>query len=545
MADKRNDDFKKLTDEEIAASTIFSKPTIITEAPKRKGESGNVIIKTVIAAVLVVVIIVSTVLINKHFGTDNLSSTDFATSSDTSSVGDGTFSVVTNDIEKVKGVTIENEHGTLEFYSKADGENTFWYIDGVPTALTNTDATYSTVSDCADLKALIKRDFEEDFDYGFEQPTAKVTVALEGEKYIFTVGKDWENSGMQGAYLKVDGDQNVYILPNTIVECFINPKRFYLNTLVPTSIEKNDQNEEYFGTELDKFDYVEFEGSKVDGGLVRFEMYSRENSTLLYKMTKPQKMIVEGSKVSELVLMMREDIDATDVLYFSGKEPTAAVLKNYKLNKPLATIKYKVGSDEREILLSQYEDGSKFYALKINSSPAIYKISHTVFEYLQNKVYEYASSALIADGIRKTEKLTFKTQKETYAFNLATTKKKNDDGEEEEVTSVTYKTKNIEFENLSKFYTYILAIGPYVTSNSILSERPDATEQYFSVTITPDSSSKDEPLELSVFKLKNNSQRYYLELDGVPVGLCETKYADMAFSNLQNLIDGKDLKDIS
>ena len=542
MPENKANDFKKLSDEEIDASTVFSKPN--TEVTPIKRKNGNILLKTIISAVLVVVLILCTVFMNKLFGKTDLSSSLSTTDSSVEDTGEITFSVIKNDTEKIKGVAIENEHGTLEFYSKKDGENTFWYIDGVKEELTNTDSTATTISDCADLKALIKREKEEGFDYGFEQPTAKVTVTLSNKKYAFTVGKDWENGNMKGAWLKVDGDENVYILPSTIVECFTNDKKFYLSTLVPTTIKKTDKNEEYFGTELDKFDYIELEGSKVEGGNLRFEMYSRENSTLLYKMTKPQKMIVDGNKVSELVLMMREDLDAASVLYFSGKEPSRAVLNNYRLNRPIATIKYKVGDDEREILLSQYEDGSKFYALKINTSPAIYEISHTVFEYLQNKVYEYASPAILADSIRKTEKLVFKTEKKDYTFKLKTNTTTKDDVEEE-VTTVNYDGKKLEFENFSKFYTYILAIGPYVTSDSILSEKPSGAEKYFSVTLVPDSSLKDDSIEVTVFKLKDNSRRYYIELDGTPVGLCDTEYADKAYNNLQNLIDGKELEDIS
>ena len=540
MTEKPHEDFKKLSDEEISSSTVFSKPTIDTKIEKKK--NVGIITKTIISAVLVIVLIIGTIIINKNLGKNDVTSSVSSNTSEALQGADATFSVISNDIEKIKSVEIENEYGTLSFYKKQVDENKFWYIDGVQEIITNTDSTYATISDCADVKALIKREYDEGFDYGFNEPTAKVRVKLEQNEYTFTVGKDWQNGSMTGAYLKVSGDENVYILPGTNVAYFTNDKKFYINTLVPTTIQKTDDNEEYFGTELDKFDYVELSGSKVEGGLLRFEMNSRESSTLLYKMTKPQEMLVNGDKVSDFVNMMREDIDATEILYYSGKEPTTAVLKNYKLDNPIATIKYKAGSDERVITLSQYEDGSKFYALKINTSPAIYEISHTVFEYLQNNVYEYASSAIIDDSITRSKSIVFDTDKKEYTFNLKTTKEKNEDGEETDVTSVSYGDKKIDFQNLSKFYTYILAIGPYVSENSILSERPDGTSKYFSVTITPDN--KEKPITLSVYKLKNTSQRYYLELDGTPVGLCETRYADKAYENIENLISGKPLKEI-
>ncbi len=52
-----------------------------------------------------------------------------------------------------------------------------------------------------------------------------------------------------------------------------------------------------------------------------------------------------------------------------------------------------------------------------------------------------------------------------------------------------------------------------------LTKAPGGISKYFSVKLVP--SGSDSAITMTVYKIKDNSARYYIELDGTPIGLCE------------------------
>ena len=131
---KKNDGFKELSDAEIEASSIFSKPQIEhKKPPKRK----NVFLRTVIALSIVAVLITLALLINKFFGKGNVSSQSSVSSSDV--LAPETYEAVGIDPNDITSVSVTNGYGTIEFYSKKgnndnndDGKaDNDWYIKGV------------------------------------------------------------------------------------------------------------------------------------------------------------------------------------------------------------------------------------------------------------------------------------------------------------------------------------------------------------------------------------------------------------------------------
>lgn len=534
-------DFKELTEEEINTSSVFSKPQIEHKPEKEKAGLGMAV-KTVIALVVVVALIAATLLINKLFGTsDETSSTLSIADGSIASSGMTDYAVQVTDYtaEDVKSVSLENKNGEFEFYSEEKDGNISWYIKGIDKKYINTTVTDLTIDDCACPRAALSRDYEEGYDYGFDKPEAEFTVTLKnGKKFSMTVSSPFQNGSITGSYLKSSlTSDKVYILSGENTEYYTRETVYYINKEAPTKIEQTDENEEYFSGSITKVDYAEFSGrnSKAE---YRFEMSDRENSTIEYVMVSPYEYPANTERVSFALDPITENLEAEDIYYFNKKGIPEDVLKDYSLDDPDAVVKYKIASDEVVIKVAQSKTDKVYYAVTVNDGPVIYKITSRSFDFLEQDPSYFAGESILLENIDGLKEMTFNIGDKTYAFSLSS--KENDTGEVE--TTVKYDGKTIDSENFSNYYYYLLAINPIVSESSLLQERPEGAEEYFSVKLAHNSEVSDPDLTLSVFKLKDNASRYYVELGGKPMGLCVTEYADVVYEKIADVINNKTIE---
>ena len=547
MPKNEGNNFHELSEEEIASSTVFSKPLQKDNPKEEKNGGTKVAVKTITAVFLAVLIVGASVFLYSAFGKKE--NTSSASSNVTSSeVADPLISVIKRDINKVSAITLKNASGKMEFYPEKSNEDTdddsspdnLWYFKGVKKSLVDTEYSGITASDCTDLKALVKRTYSKSEDYGLSEPYAEVSVKSEEGDYEFTIGKPFENGNMKGAYLKLSTDSdNIYILPDANVKLFGESEKHYINRSLPTAIEQTDKNSDYFETSLSKFDYTEIKNTS--GEKMRFEMYGRSVSSIIYRMTSPYSVPASGDKVGEIVATMQENLEATDIYYYSSDGIDDATYKKFSLSSPAAYYEYKVGGEKVKITLYPAPD-INFFAATVKGIPAIYKVAKTDIPFIEYKAYEYVSPTVLIDDITKTSKFTLTKDGKKYTFDISTKLAESED--DEDVTTVTYGGKKIDFENFSNFYQYVISVNPYVSDDGILKERPEKAKKYFSVTLTPLSTTGDKAVTLTVYKVPSNKTRYYLELDGKPIGLCYTAYPDMIYEKIDDLISDKKIESV-
>ena len=540
---KNKREFTELSDEEINASSVFSKPQI--EYKPRKEKKGlGIAAKTCISLAVVVALVASTLLINKFFGkTEELSSTHSHTESEVTSSGMADYAVKVTDYElgDVKSVSLKNSNGKFEFYKIGKSDSEKWYLEGLDERFINTDFTKLTVEDCASPKATISRDFEEGYDYGFDKPASEFTVTLKsGKEYSMTVGETFRNGGIVGSYLKSSlTPDKVYILSEENTEYYTRKMVYYVNKFAPTKVEKTDDNAEYFDESIPKVDYAEFSGrnSKAE---YRFEMSNRKNSTIDYVMVSPYEYPANTERVSFALSMINEDLEAEDIYYFNKDGVPADVLRDYNLDDPDATVKYKIGNDEVVVKASGSKTDKVYYAVTVNDGPIIYKITSRSFDFLEQDPSYFAAESVLLENVDGLKSLTFKKGKESYKFDI--TSKESDEGE---VTiSVKYDGKKIDSDNFSNYYYILLAVNPIVSETSLLQERPEGVEEYFSVKLEHKDSIDDFDIEYTVYKIPDNSSRYYIEMNGKPMGLCAIDYTDMLYEKIDDLISNKEIEEI-
>lgn len=536
----QNNGFKELSDAEIEASSIFSKPQIEHKKPPKQ---KNILLRTIIALGVVVLLIVMVLLINKFFGKSTLSS-----NSSVESVESETFNAVGIDVDDITSVSLTNGYGTIEFYSKVgnndnDSDGTVdkdWYIKGIDEKYIDLESTVLTVGDCASVEYLFERDEQEGTDYGFTDPEAIINIKAKSGDYIITVGKKFENSSMKGAYLKLSNKPNkIYVLAAENIDYFTQDISYYIDNMAPTAVPQTKNNGEYFADRLDSFDYVEFSGELVKAGDVRIEMYGRENSNLLYKMVSPQYTHVDGEKIGNLLSIMKEDLESGEVYYFNKDGIPEKVLKDYNLLKPQATITYQAGDAKVNIKLSQSATDKNYYAMVIDGVPAIYMVSRLNFEFFEYSRIDFATSSVVLENMDSLKALSLDIGGKNYTFDIS--KKVT---EEAESVSVKYDGKTIKTENFSNYYAYLLAITPYLSDSSLITEKPSDAEMYFSAKFIGKDTTKDPDLVLNIYKVKSNDNRYFIELDGEAIGLCNKTMADKVVNNIDNLITNKEIEAI-
>lgn len=536
-----NKGLNELSDEEINASTVFSKPQIEHNPPKNK-IGLSVALKTILALGIVVLLIASTLLINKFFGNSKDPASTNSTigeSSVSSSVKDYTVKVTDYTVADVKSVKIKNSNGEFEFYSAGKDAEEKWYIQGIDKKYINTEFTGLTVEDCVSPKASLSRSFEKDYDYGFDKPTAEFTVTLKsGKEFSATVSETFKNGGISGAYLKCSLEpNNVYIISGESTEYYGREMVYYINKEAPTKIEQTEENKDYFDDSISKVDYAEFSG-RNSKAKYRFEMNDRENSTIDYVMVSPYEYPANTERVNLALAPITSNLEAEDIYYFNKEGISQSVLEEYSLDDPDAVLKYKVASDVVTIKIAQSEIDKVYYSVIVNDGPIIYKITSRSFDFLEQLPSYFAAETILLENISGIKEMSFDMGEKTYDFSI--TSKEDEDGALD--IKVKFDGRTIDSENFSNYYYYLLAISPLVSENSIVQTRPEGAEKYFSVKLVHNSKVSDPDLTFSVFKLKDNPSRYYIEMNGKAMGLSVTEHADFIYQNIDDVINNKEIE---
>lgn len=535
--------FTELSEEEINASSVFSKPQI-EHTQKKSKRDFTIAAKTAIALVVVVALVASTLLINKFFGkSEDLSSAGSDVVSEITSSGMADYAVKVTDyeLEDVKSVTLKNENAEYEFYKTGEKGAEKWYIEGLDKRFINTDFTKLTVEDCAAPKASLSRDFDKDYDYGFDKPSAEFTVTLKsGKNFSMTVGEAFQNGAIIGSYLKSSlSPEKVYLLSEENTEYYTQKMVYYINKLAPTKVEQTDDNKEYFDGSVPKIDYAEFSG-RNSRHEYRFQMSKRENSTIDYMMTSPYEYPANTEKVSFALSMINEDLEAEDIYYFNKNGVPADVLKSYNLDDPDATVKYKIGKDEVVVKAAQSKTDKVYYAVTVNDGPIIYKITSRSFDFLEQDPSYFAAESVLLESIDGLKTFTFEADDKSYKFDI--TSKKNSEGEV--TNSIKYDGKTIKSDNFANYYFILMSVNPIVSETSLVQTRPEGAKKYFSVKLSHNSDISDPDIEYTIYKLSDISSRYYIEMNGKPMGLCTTEYADMLYEKIDDLVSNKTIEEI-
>ncbi len=505
-------------------STIFgASPTKQLDSKAKKGGKmlRNIIVSVVVLALLAGSAFAIVKLIPKP-------------EDDTTENTDETVEVISIEHEKVKSVKIDRG-SSLSVYNTTlkeeegteSGEKTTsvtWTIEGVDPSLTETTSISRVMDTVLALKANRKIEKEDGADYGFAAPTYTVTVTGydAADSVTLTVGKETPTSS--GYYATTDGE-TIVLLDSADVEDFATPDTEMAVSEIVAAAAKNDGNADYFEEEtFARVDYIALSGKNYPQ-YIRFEMNDMEDISayMSYVMTAPSRRFADMEKVTELFNIAANGLSSASAYCLN---PTAAELQSFGLTSPDVALEIKYGGTKILLKAALQQDGS-YAVIAEGGKNIIFKVDAASLGFATYKLEDFASDTVFIEMITELSSLTLATPDKTYTFGIRNVKAENED--EDDVLTVTYGDKTLTTENFQNYYQYLVG----TELNEIASEKTAGTP---ALTLT---AVRNSGTKTTVKFIKHSDRRYYVEVDGEPMGYISSSYMDKILNYLDDVAEDK------
>lgn len=145
---------------------------------------------------------------------------------DTSSVSFDNIVKVAED-KKIASVAVKNQKEGYEIKAESRADKQVYAVDGWEEGKTSQSKAEALYDSLVNLKPTQKIDDASDLSaYGLDNPAAEVTVTFSNdEKMKLLLGSDAPLG--KGAYVRVEGDEEVYLIDTADKEIFLNEQVFY------------------------------------------------------------------------------------------------------------------------------------------------------------------------------------------------------------------------------------------------------------------------------------------------------------------------------
>ncbi len=145
---------------------------------------------------------------------------------DTSSVSFENIVKVAED-KKIASVAVKNQREGYEIKAESKDDKQVYAVAGWEEGKTSQGKAEALYDSLINLKPTQKIDDTSDLSaYGLDNPAAEVTVTFSNdEKMKLLLGSDAPLG--KGAYVRVEGDEGVYLIDTTDKEIFLNEQEFY------------------------------------------------------------------------------------------------------------------------------------------------------------------------------------------------------------------------------------------------------------------------------------------------------------------------------
>lgn len=193
---------------------------------------------------LIVVSIIFVLLLGLLFLLISMPAPEKNASLDISSVAFENIVKVTDD-RKIVNVAVKNQNGDYEIKVESMDGSQVYAVDGLDEGKTSQSKAEMLYDSLINLKPTQKIDDSKDLSaYGLDAPSAEVTVTFSNnEKTTMLLGNDAPLG--KGAYIRVEGDENVYLIDTADKEIFLNEQGFYQKNEEPANSPTNQPQTNY------------------------------------------------------------------------------------------------------------------------------------------------------------------------------------------------------------------------------------------------------------------------------------------------------------
>ncbi len=519
----------KLPEEALAAegvneeeqSTIFGAPPVKAQKQKRVSSSKRMIVTAVSLLLAVALLAGMAFVLSRYVPKTN---TD-----DTSS--ENRIMITSLENEEVSTITLKTGVSSVVYRTElgeaedGSGEITVsWTIDGIDPSLTASAAISLRMDTVLKLKAIREIDIEDGADYGFDNPTLAVEIKGYDPAADLTLLVGAQTPSASGYYTKRSDKETVYLTDSADIEELLAPIEELSNSSAVAAVAPDGVNDAYFEDEtLATFDSLTLKRK----GKTTLSFACNNNDTVAsympYLMTAPANRYGEGSAIDTMLTMVQDGLEAQGAYKFY---PTAADIKRYGLSDPEFTVIIKYGTVEVVVKGSLQEDGN--YAVMTGGNDNIvYCVDASDVVFADMKDEEFASTMVFAEGLKDLSRITIKTRSAAHVFDIA-----YDEDAEDSKYTIKANGKQIEAGYFQTYYQYVVGTQP----NEMTFEGFSGTPVY---TLTADYA--DGSLSRELKFIKYSDRRYYIEVDGTPIGYINATHMEKLLDYLELAANGEEV----
>lgn len=378
--------------------------------------------------------------------------------------------IITNE----KGEIDNNSYGTLlEYYpaniNKIHVENSKGTFDVLSETPTNengeTEATIYTIKGyedfdlqagiadeianaaaALDFTKVISLDGKNSSDYGFDKPTATITVYFDDDtSAVIIVGDNAPQDA--GTYIKFGNSDTVYFVTVDSVSAF----SYGLTDMFSLAI-----NDSATDTNNSQAKSITLGGTHLDKEIV-IEPNTNSDISASYAMSAPVEAYASEAASSNVEGDIR-GLYATSVQMVN---PSDAQLKELGLDNPYATVK-AVYPDTTIELIAAKPDSEGTVSMMIKGGNIVYQIGKDSVTWVEVTFDEMLSEYMLSPSMVSLSKMTVNDGKKNYEFVLSSTTSTEKDEEDSETTSTTttvkYGDKEIDLGNFSTYFQNVTLI---------------------------------------------------------------------------------------
>ena len=482
-------------------STIFTANEETTEKKPKKKLSGLKILIVLIASILILGGSIVTILLTSKNDPNNTESFDATT-----------IKILNNKTIDIEKINIENSNGKLEFYAAKvkteEGEQNTFLLSGYNSDLVADSYITSIADKAAMLEAL--REMGGSGDYGFDKPSA--TVKITGKNgltdYTFIIGN--QSPDKTGYYLKIDGDDKIYLVAHSVAELFFSAPEDLSNNLIVLPPSEDSVSAEYF-TE-GSLAYVD--SIKVSGGNYPedINIVHTDNDMAAYKITTPINRYAKLDAINGYLELITSGITAQGCYKL---QPEDGDFEIFGLTRPDTIIEIKYDKETVKIVAKKQENNN--YAVVIVGKDAIYEVSNEALTALEYNLESLLNQYAFLEDVEDFKNITFNDGSKNHSFDISYDKDKN-------LTSETYNGKEVDDDLFRTYFDYYTYLKPELSNNYV-----KGTVE-FSATFTYREESKG---KTTVEFSKQNDRQYLVIIDGHNQGIIS--YSD--FENIKNYLN--------
>lgn len=430
--------------------------------------------KTLIIAVVTVLVLVGAFflikLIPDNSSEDEVSSYIYATEE---------YTLVSHIPSEIKTIEVKNDFGsfTVQSYTptvsteKEDGttseltEATVYTLMGYEDMELLLGAPDSLANDAASVTSTkIVDDGSNKSDFGFDTPRATVkTTFTNGDVVTVYLGAD--APGELGAYIMIDGVEDVYLVASDAVDSYM----FSAMDLLTTDISTTAATEEDAA-----FTKLVFGGTLFNNEEVVLEHNENTAFSESYVITSPDNTIANEETVTYMVNTIR-GITADKVLAIGVED---SKLAEYGLDKPYMTIDAEYPDLKLSYKASEPDENGDFYLM---SDGIIYQINKERALWIGYTYEQMIPTSVMSPKLSGVSKITVTTAENTYEFDVKTVIEEDSSSDtttERTVNKASYNGKDIDEANFNVYYQNLTSAQRTGSTKIDKSQTPVLTVSY-------------------------------------------------------------------